>query len=82
MHLLPGMRALSLALFSSLLALLLLSITSSPVSAYLDPENPNLRTLTSADFSERSSKGMWLVEFFSPWCPRECATRRISFDSS
>ncbi|EPQ31607.1 uncharacterized protein PFL1_00940 [Pseudozyma flocculosa PF-1] len=33
-----------------------------------DINNPNLASLTSSNFTSTLSKGMWLVEFYSPYC--------------
>ncbi|PWN29853.1 thioredoxin-like protein [Jaminaea rosea] len=59
--------------FSSAVVALLIAIVSSLVSTALsapvsDINNPSLKGLTSTTFDSSVAKGMWFVEFFSPWC--------------
>ncbi|KDN48208.1 thioredoxin-like protein [Tilletiaria anomala UBC 951] len=63
------MRLLSFSLSTYAVSALLLLLLGSGTSAYQDFANPELRLLNSNDFKSKTTKGMWLVEFFSPRCP-------------
>ncbi|PWN98996.1 thioredoxin-like protein [Tilletiopsis washingtonensis] len=55
---------------TALLSLALAAPAPAPIDyAFGDIHNPNLPHLTSATFTPSLSHGMWLVEFFSPYCP-------------
>ncbi|CEH15440.1 Thioredoxin/protein disulfide isomerase [Ceraceosorus bombacis] len=60
------------AQISVLLCSLLLQLVScipSPAPVGFGDINAKLPALTPSDFSTSTSKGMWLVEFYSPSCP-------------
>lgn len=56
--------------FASAYTLLVLAAVafSTARAAPMDPYDPSLLSLTSSNFTSATSQGMWLVEFFSPYC--------------
>jgi thioredoxin domain-containing protein 5 len=40
-----------------------------PAPAAAEPTGPSdVTVLTEADFTEKTAEGMWLIEFYAPWC--------------
>ncbi|CAO1620757.1 unnamed protein product [Parajaminaea phylloscopi] len=44
----------------------LIAVSAAPASSAID--NPNLKSLNSANFESSIQSGSWFVEFFSPYC--------------